>query len=432
MIRERRLIDALRNIGDVNIKNPANTHVVKFGSKLLALFEAGAPYELDPETLGTIGLYGMAGNVPVEGGERLAVAVDGLPDASFIPKMNGRAHTAHPKRDPVTGRMVGWTWAQDPVAGELLVRLSEYEEKEGGSEGLKEKFGKDYIFPVDLAPHDFGMSENYAIFVFNALTMQPLNFMTGLKGPAECLDMDGRAKVKVAVVRRPGAEVDDVVGEMPLIIEMDAAFAIHFSHAYEEDGKIIAHFSGWPPNDSESFLGAWGGIAPEFEKIPPTFLWRLEVDLMEKKSKLRVAKGSKNVCGEHLKVHPNFQTKKCEDLFVVSSNLIGDSSPPCGYSRLKIEDDKADEKEVESFWWGTRFFCGEPVIAPKAGEVQGEMDGYLLGIVHDAEQDVAFLAVFDLARKLNEGPVCEIECPFAIPHGLHGSWTEEGKTSSYF
>ena len=216
----------------------------------------------------------MCGNVPVDGGERLAVAVEGIPmDAPFLPRMNGRAHTAHPKNDPGTGRMVGWTWAQDPVKGELNVRLSEYDEEEKG--GLVEIEGKDYVFPVDLAPHDFGMSENFAVFVFNALTMQPLNFMAGFKGPAECLNMDGRAKVQVAVVRRPGARGGSKhVGSEPLIVEMDAAFAIHFSHAYEEGDKVIAHFSGWPPNDSESFLGAWGGTAPEFEKIPPTFLWR--------------------------------------------------------------------------------------------------------------------------------------------------------------
>ena len=100
-----RIVDALRNVGDVNIKNPANTHVVKFGGKLLALFEAGAPYELDPVTLKTIGPFGMSGNVPVEGGERLAVAVDGLPEAAFLPKMNGRAHTAHPRG---THEMAGW------------------------------------------------------------------------------------------------------------------------------------------------------------------------------------------------------------------------------------------------------------------------------------------------------------------------------------
>ena len=104
-----------------------------------------------------------------------------------------------------------------------------------------------------------------------------------------------------------------------------SAFAIHFSHAYEEGDKVIAHFSGWPPNDSESFLGAWGGIAPEFERIPPTFIWRVEVDMKEKKSSLRVAKGSKDVCGEHLKVHPDYQMKKANHLYVVSSNLIGDS-----------------------------------------------------------------------------------------------------------
>ena len=39
----------------VDIKNSANTQVISFGGKVLALFEAGLPHQLDPKTLKTIG-----------------------------------------------------------------------------------------------------------------------------------------------------------------------------------------------------------------------------------------------------------------------------------------------------------------------------------------------------------------------------------------
>lgn len=43
----------LANAFDFRLKNPANTHVVPWGGKLLALWEAGPPYELDPRSLET-------------------------------------------------------------------------------------------------------------------------------------------------------------------------------------------------------------------------------------------------------------------------------------------------------------------------------------------------------------------------------------------
>ena len=44
---------------DTTIKNTANAHVIAFGGKLLALFEAVHPHRLDPKTLETIGIDDM-------------------------------------------------------------------------------------------------------------------------------------------------------------------------------------------------------------------------------------------------------------------------------------------------------------------------------------------------------------------------------------
>ncbi|KAI2508362.1 Retinal pigment epithelial membrane protein [Fragilaria crotonensis] len=49
---------------NVDIKNPANTQVVAFGGKLLALFEAGLPYRLNPDNLETMYEDDMGGVLP--------------------------------------------------------------------------------------------------------------------------------------------------------------------------------------------------------------------------------------------------------------------------------------------------------------------------------------------------------------------------------
>mgnify|MGYP002718974698 FL=1 len=67
---------------DFKIRTTANTNVVHFNGKLLALKEDAPPYALDPHTLETSSLYDFDGQ---------------LPSLTF---------TAHPKFDPRTGEMV--------------------------------------------------------------------------------------------------------------------------------------------------------------------------------------------------------------------------------------------------------------------------------------------------------------------------------------
>ncbi|KAL1631710.1 hypothetical protein SLS56_004384 [Neofusicoccum ribis] len=65
--------------------NTANTNVVVHAGRLLALSEQGPPYELDPNTMTTLG------NTPFPG---------------QLPK--GAPYTAHPHVDPKTGELVGY------------------------------------------------------------------------------------------------------------------------------------------------------------------------------------------------------------------------------------------------------------------------------------------------------------------------------------
>ena len=87
---------ALANVGDVFQKNVANTNVIWWGGKLLALWEAGQPYRLDPATLATL-------DVDLLGG----ALIPGMPFATPSPVLNGVLRglvgtplCAHPKVAP--------------------------------------------------------------------------------------------------------------------------------------------------------------------------------------------------------------------------------------------------------------------------------------------------------------------------------------------
>lgn len=67
---------------EFQVRSTANTNIIFFNNRLLALKEDSPPYALDPVTLETTGLYDFDGQ---------------LPSLTF---------TAHPKFDPKTGDMV--------------------------------------------------------------------------------------------------------------------------------------------------------------------------------------------------------------------------------------------------------------------------------------------------------------------------------------
>ena len=156
---------------------------------------------------------------------------------------------------------------------------------------------------------------------------------------------------------------------------------------------------------------------------------------------LDIAPGSANACIEHVLCHPNFSTKKAQYVYGTLSNVIGDSTPPNGYARLRVEEGSRQilpegefNEEVEAYWFGTRYFTTEPLIVPKeGGDLDNERDAYLVGVVRDAAAQRNFVAIFDLEKDLKEGPVCKIWLKSGVPHGIHGCFAqdEEGGPSVF-
>lgn len=103
-----------------------------WGGKLLALWEAGCPYELDPNTLETIGASDIGqwltiGSCPSTTGSRVLDKALGF----------GEAHTAHPhamRGAMGEERLVSWKWSsflEIPGGPSLRAEFREYDKDWG-------------------------------------------------------------------------------------------------------------------------------------------------------------------------------------------------------------------------------------------------------------------------------------------------------------
>eukprot|EP00891_Asterochloris_glomerata_P008176 jgi/Astpho2/8176/gw1.00120.225.1_t len=98
----------MANLLDIIPKNVANTNVLVWGGRCLVLFEAGQPYRLGARSLRTQGVDLLGG--AVRPGVPFALGTPALDRAAGGLQLGGDAVTAHPHVDPLTGRLVLYSY----------------------------------------------------------------------------------------------------------------------------------------------------------------------------------------------------------------------------------------------------------------------------------------------------------------------------------
>ena len=122
---------AAANAFDIRLKSPANTNVIATASgSLLALWEAGPPYELDPSSLRCLGASDLGGRISLSRQHGALPAttrvawLDAWLDASgLLPLCD--AVSAHPRRDAAARSTVAWSWRQTLLGDDIEVALHE-------------------------------------------------------------------------------------------------------------------------------------------------------------------------------------------------------------------------------------------------------------------------------------------------------------------
>ncbi len=374
----------LANAFDLNLKNIANTHIVYWGGRLLALWEAAEPHRLDPNTLETIGLDHLDGIL-----------------------QEGEAFAAHPKFDPDCEgeeRMVTFGLKAGLSS---TIRLFEFH-----PDGTLAKDHRHSI-PGFAFLHDFAITPNYCVFVQNPVSFNPMPFVFGLKGAAECIQFNAKQPTKIVVIPRDAHSKD---GGKVRFFETDPCFVFHHANAFEtDDGKLILDSICY--NEFPDIGDAKDYSEVDFDHVPASQLWRFTVDLATEQVDVTVP--IERYC-EFPTIHPQKVGRDYRYLYI---GVADDETVSAPLQGLLKRDMQTGEEQVWSA--APRGFGGEPLFVARPHGTN-EDDGWILLWLYNSEHNRTELAIFN-AKDITTGPIAKLNLKHHVPYGLHGSFT-----STYF
>ena len=371
----------LANAFDVRLKNIANTHVIKLGDELLALWEASSPYSLNPKSLKTNGLSNLNGVLKKD-----------------------EAFSAHPRFDPghhTSPRMVTFGVSTGPKS---TIRLMEFA-TEGENIGSILSDRKD-SFNGFAFLHDFAITPNWAIFLQNAISFNPLPFLFGQKGAAQCLASKPNGSPKFLLIPRDSGKF---AGQPTKSINAPQGFVFHHVNAWEENENI---------NIESIFYDDFPSIGPEdnfreidFDSLPAGILKRSKINPI---NNTFTCSTISNQCCEFAMVNPHFEGLKARFSWMATAESKEGNGPLQAIKKL----DLANSKEI-SWSAAPRGFVSEPIFVPSTEAKSEEDEGWILVLIWNSIRSGTDLIILN-SKDLTE--IAILEVPISIPHGLHGSW----------
>ena len=370
------------NAFDLRLKNIANTHVVRLGDQLLALWEAAEPHALDPDTLETEGISLLGGVLK-----------------------KGEAFSAHPRFDPGhhgDGRMVTFGVKTGPSS---TVRLMEFSCADGRLLSERRDSFKGFAFL-----HDFAITPNWAVFLQNAVSFNPLPFVLGQKGAAQCLASKPGEAGQFWLVPRGDAKAK------PVQVPAPEGFVFHHLNAFDDEatGELVV---------DSIFYDDFPSIGPEtdfreidFDTIPAGRLQRCRIDTATAAVAVEVLEER---CCEFAMVNPARQGLDARYAWMAVAGRERGNDPLQAIEKLDLH---TGQRHVWSA--APRGFVSEPIMVPRpasGGAAPAEDDGWVLVPMWNGARCASDLVILN-AADLSEQAVLEL--PLAIPSGLHGSWAE--------
>ncbi len=371
----------LANAFDLRIKNIANTNVLYWGKKLLALWEAAEPHSLNPETLETLGLDYL-GNI-LEPGDGFA---------------------AHPRIDPASiwddGQPCLVNFAVKPGLATTLVVYEISPEGELLRRHEHQVSGFAFI-------HDFVITPHYVVFFQASVKFNPLPYVLGIKGAGECVDFQANKPTRMIIIPR------DPAGGAVQTLEAEAGFVFHHANAFEQDGKIIVDsvcYQSIPQVQQET---DYKNV--DFDKLDPGQLWRFTLDLAQSK----VTRELLDIrCCEFPVVHPDHVGRDYRYIYIGATHNLKGNAPLQAVWKLDL---KENQQQLHSF--APHSFAGEPIFVPHPDGTR-EDEGWVLIMTYDSQHHRPDIVILD-AQQIDAQPLATLHLKQHIPYGLHGSWTSE-------
>ena len=350
-------------------KNTANTNVVYWADRLLALWEGGRPFSLDPLTLETRGEESFGGT---------------LPKGSFF--------SAHPHQHPVNRDLfnIGSIMGKNP--GVQPWRVS----KDGRATRLP-KVSVDKLFVM----HDFGLTATKLVLMGGPYYIDLAKIFKFLLGTGTIFD---------AITWHPNdplrVYVVDLAGSAPIRkYELPASQPFHIGNAHDDGGDVVIDSIIYPSGDCFRDIVGFRGLAKAEQFSVYT---RTRLFANGKHSHERLADGGL----EFPRINPRFDGVEHRYSYGIDLKVGAFS----GQHIVKVDSQR---QRTWQHAFGEGCYPGEAVFVPRAGATD-EDDGWLLSLVYDSRDHHSFLAV------INANPFgaeeTRVHFPFHVPLGFHGNF----------
>lgn len=383
---------------DLSVKQIANTGVVHWAGKILALYERDVPYHVKEGDLKTVGRTTLDGAIdePYFAAHNQIVS---MPDGSK------RLVTFSASERGLDNRIVVWEFNED---GERVARV--------------EKTLPNAAFGFF---HDMAVTEKHYIFVENPIRLDMkkfiLEYMFGKACIAECLEFVPSMDTRIHVIPRPCAQGKE---EYKVYTCPSAFFTFHHVNSFiTSTGDIILDTCALHEGMDFSANLKTTDVSYYNENVGRGAYTRLHINtttgvVTEKKMMYRAC--------DFPCVSPHVTGKKHTHAYVYGSAADQEDlwGPPQVVSKVSfVSDDESVSPTIQQTVYhpGRNKWAQEPIFVPRDG-AKDEDDGWVLVLVYDSDADTTELVILDARSMKTQATVC---LPFMIPAGLHGSWTPE-------
>ncbi|KAG8065627.1 hypothetical protein GUJ93_ZPchr0004g38882 [Zizania palustris] len=451
-----------KKVGNVKVmKNVANTSVLRWGGRLLCLWEGGEPYEVNPCTLKTLGpfdLLGLAGsddkpppreNASARRTQRPWLQEAGLdvaahllrPVLSGVFNMPGKRLLAHYKVDPRRGRLLMVACN----AEDMLLPRSNFTFYEFDAHfDLIQK--REFVVPDHLMIHDWAFTDSHYVLLGNKIKLDIPGSLLAVTGThpmiaALAVDPSKQSTPVYLLPRSPEAEARGRDWSVP-IEAPSQMWSVHVGNAFEEENRrggldIRLHMSGcsyqwfhfhrmfgynWQHKKLDpSFMNAVKGK----EWLPRLVQVAIELDKRGACRRCSVRRLSDQCArpADFPAINPSYANHKNRFIYAGAASGSRRFLPNFPFDSVV----KIDVSDGSAQWWSTegRKFVGEPAFIPTS---DGEDDGYVLAVEYAVSEHRCNLVVLD-ARKIGKknALVAKLEVPrhLTFPMGFHGCWGDE-------
>ena len=361
-------IDGSPPVNGPDAMNVANTSVLEHGGRVLALWEGGSAYGLDPKDLSTQG------------------PVTWRPDLQQVP------FSAHPKVDAG-----GHLWNFGTFEASIVVWHI-------GPQGrlVSAQVGES-PYPGGMV-HDMAVTERYLVVPLPPISFDLQRPVAG-DGPRR-FAMKAGEPLRVLVMEKA-----DIARRR--VFELPPQFVFHVGNAHETgDGHIVLSYAASP---DAWFLdqGARDLMAGRVPQQGSTGLMIARLNLGKGTVDLQALPGNVEF--------PRMDPRRIG----IEARLLATAWAPGhtahvglfqGVQLLDIETGRAHRHD-----YGNMTVAEEHILIPKPGKT-GERDAWLLGTTFDSRRQATVLNLLDAAH-VEDGPIAQAVLPYMLPLGLHGNFT---------